>query len=178
MCGSTQSAWPHEKAIPERYRMSIGCSSRSLVSLPARSLSHSLPFSFSRPSSLPLLFTLRSFSLSLLPASPSFSIRLLTRLLRLPDHPLSHPPVARFTRGPDFVFYLFSTTTLWSPLVSRVLWSTISVSLSRVVPSGGLCFPGVLSIDYGTTIDLPDSAGDRRWERHIGIQREKMVDRE
>lgn len=85
-------------------------------------------------------------------------------------------PVARFTRGPDFVFYLFSTTTLWSPLVSRVLWSTISVSLSRVVPSGGLCFPGVLSIDYGTTIDLPDSAGDRRWERHIGIQREKMVD--
>lgn len=176
MCGSTQSAWPHEKAIPERYRMSIGCSSRSLVSLPARSLSRSLSFSFSLPSSSPSVHSSLSFSLSLLPASPSFSIRLLTRLLRLPDHPLSHPPVARFTRGPDFVFYLFSTTTLWSPLVSRVLWSTISVSLSRVVPSGGLCFPGVLSIDYGTTIDLPDSAGDRRWERHIGIQREKMVD--
>lgn len=156
--------------------MSIGCSSRSLVSLPARSLSLTLFPSLSFDPPLPLLFTLRSFSLSLLPASPSFSIRLLTRLLRLPDHPLSHPPVARFTRGPDFVFYLFSTTTLWSPLVSRVLWSTISVSLSRVVPSGGLCFPGVLSIDYGTTIDLPDSAGDRRWERHIGIQREKMVD--
>lgn len=132
--------------------MSVGCPSRSLVS-----------------STSPFVSLLTSFSLSFFiylysstGTSPS-----------IPGHPLAPPRASSIYTGPRF--RLSSFTSSPSPSVSSARLA-LSYLLSAV------CLPGVFSIDYKTTIDLPDCARDRgrcaSESTETRQQLDRMVDRE
>lgn len=150
------SARPHEKAIqPERYRMSIGCPSRSLPPLFL-----SLYF-----------FYFHSFSLSLV-FRWYVSVHLAT---------LSHLLTAPFTRDPDFVRRLSPPRLICYPCFSiRFFGVSLPLFLIFSLVIFVCCSPSVFNIDYEMTIDLPDCAWDRCVPEFTGNKQQsgRMVDQE
>lgn len=125
-----------------------------------------VPFSFSRISDLCLshcspIFHCPSLSLFF---SSFFSGLFFSSLLRrygvsIYLTTLSRPPIARFTRDLDFVPRPFPSHGLgqssYFPFVSSTCLRPV-----LVLSASSLRSPGVFSIDYETTIDLPDCAGE------------------
>lgn len=131
--------------------MSVGCPSRSLVSSTS-----------SFVSLLTSLFLSLFLSIFIL-----LSVRLRLYLATL-SHPLA--PSSIYT-GPRFRLSSFTS----SPLPSI---SSACLALSYLLTA--VCFPGVFSIDYKTTIDLPDCARGRCASKSTEIrqQLDRMVERE
>lgn len=146
VCGSTcrvRSTTRESNTARERYRMSIGCPSRSLV------------------------FSSTSRRLSLFPYLLSLSLSLLFPIFIFPPVylvTLSHllPPSSIYTRL-RFCLLSFSSSSSFISLACLAL---------SLFPST-VCFLGVFSIDYETTIDLPDCARDRG--RYIEIYRDQAA---
>lgn len=131
MCRSTWYARPHEKAIqPERYRMSIGCPSRSLP-----------------PLFLCLSFSLFFFILIL------FLLRLIFPSIRSQFTWLSSlaPPYSSIYTRPPILSAVCPLARLRYPHFFLSVCSTcLCLSLSSLVPTV-CCSPSAFNIDYETT---------------------------